>query len=91
MIFRIGQKVVCINAKEANSVAPGFEAPPGRVEQDEVYTIIAIDEVPGLIPALVFEEVGWHSCFEHHSFRPLHDDIVENIIKKVKEEPEPVI
>ena len=86
MNFKIGQKVVCINAEAANNIHPSCKNPPiGLVIQNEIYTILFID-YDFEIPCLVFEEIGGHTYFEHHDFRPLDYSFVDKLLESLKQE-----
>jgi hypothetical protein len=83
MNFKVGQKVVCINAASANRLAPGeTEEVLGKVEQDKDYTIFDLMYINEVL-CFSFEEVGDHTYFEHFDFRPLDYDFVEETIKNL--------
>lgn len=87
-MFKINQKVVCINEERANRpLTPEdvYEYSP-NVKQDEIYTIRKIHESYGLIWLHFYEK--WGATWESSDFRPLDYDFVEEVLEQVKPEPE---
>lgn len=84
--FKVGQKVVCVNAKEANKIHPSSrkEWKGTDVLQNEIYKISNINNTDGCW--LMFEETGEDTEYEHWSFRPLQldYDFVEEVIKQIE-------
>lgn len=85
MGFRVGQRVVCINAQSANTPDPRWCVRNlAKVLQDEIYTIsnITIDDFGTWF---TFDEVAKHTEFESRDFKPLELDheFVNEVIKQV--------
>ena len=88
-MFKIGQKVVCINDK--NQVNSSIIGKLNPVKKDYIYTIRKIDSVGGLI----FNEFiqgyyydGEEAGFNQSRFKPLQDTWVDELLCRLMSEVE---
>jgi len=79
-MFKIGQKVVCTNDLGWIVIETG--QPTTGPEKGEILEIDFFDDAG----YLGFNKYGGEGYYPP-SFRPLHDNIVKNIIKQVTEKP----
>lgn len=87
-MFKVGEKVVCIDAKNANTPHPDWVGRHHNLEnvvQDKVYTITGI-VTDKTTTWLTFLETGNTTEFEYYCFRKLDYEFVERVLKNIKEE-----
>lgn len=84
MNFKIGERVVCINAKSANTPRPPSALVIGNVLQGQVYTIIDIVTDDGVW--LTFKEIGLHTEFGSTDFRKLDYEFVDKVLENINKE-----
>lgn len=78
-MFRVGQKVVCIDDSS------GWASKQKLLTKNETYTIEYVNKVNGDIKVY-----GIYGEWNNSRFRPLDYDFVEEVIKQVKPQPETV-
>jgi hypothetical protein len=88
-MFKVGQKVVCINDK--NQVNKAIIGSLNPVKKDYIYTIRKINSYDGLI----FEEfirgfyyTGEEAGFAPNRFKPLEDNWVDELLCKIMSDVE---
>ena len=81
-MFKVGDKVVCINAKSANTNDPAYERCTSSVNEKDIYVISEIWE-----DCLSFVGLPYDDFYESHDFKKLDYAFVERVLEQIKEQP----